>query len=98
LSTSDVPGPATNIPSNDEFFFKGNMEKPDLDFIKKHFYREGRISEEQALAIISKGSDILRKEGTLLEIEAPITSMFVYVPYTQLVLAEYMQYQVPILM
>jgi serine/threonine-protein phosphatase 2B catalytic subunit len=47
--------------------------KPNLSFLKNHFYREGRLTEDQALFIIRKGTEILRNEPNLLEMDAPIT-------------------------
>ncbi|CAG8558661.1 14190_t:CDS:10 [Rhizophagus irregularis] len=69
----DVQAPAVQIPTSDEFFSKEDPEKPDIAFLKNHFIREGRISEEQALYIISKGTEILKQEPNLLEVDAPIT-------------------------
>ncbi|TVY33403.1 Serine/threonine-protein phosphatase 2B catalytic subunit [Lachnellula subtilissima] len=42
-------------------------------FLKQHFYREGRLTEEQALYIIEEGTKILKQEPNLLEMDAPIT-------------------------
>ncbi|KAI8058202.1 serine/threonine protein phosphatase 2B catalytic subunit [Syncephalis plumigaleata] len=42
-------------------------------FLKQHLQREGRITEEQALFIIIKGSEILRSEPNLLDVDAPVT-------------------------
>ncbi|CRK15120.1 hypothetical protein BN1708_017351, partial [Verticillium longisporum] len=47
--------------------------KPDINFLKQHFYREGRLTEEQALWILKKGTEVLRAEPNLLEMDAPIT-------------------------
>ncbi|KAI8621352.1 serine/threonine-protein phosphatase 2B catalytic subunit A1 [Chytriomyces sp. MP71] len=69
----DVEAPATFIPTKEQFFSKKDPSKPDLEFLKGHFAREGRLSKEQALLIINKGMEILSKEPTLLEIAAPIT-------------------------
>lgn len=60
-------------PTDDEFWSKKDSTKPDLDFLKKHFILEGRLTEEQALQIIRKGTEILKKEPTLLDVDAPIT-------------------------
>lgn len=41
--------------------------------LKTHFHSEGRISIEAAKRIITTTTEILRKEPTVLTIEAPIT-------------------------
>ncbi|RIB17514.1 calcineurin A [Gigaspora rosea] len=69
----DVQAPAVNKPTDEEFFSKDDPEKPDIQFLKNHFYREGRITEEQALYIINKGTELLKQEPNLLEVDAPIT-------------------------
>ncbi|KAF9579008.1 3',5'-cyclic-nucleotide phosphodiesterase (PDEase) (3':5'-CNP) [Lunasporangiospora selenospora] len=69
----DVQAPAVHIPTDDLFFSKEFPERPDIEFLKDHFFREGRISEEQALYILKKGTEILRNEPNLLEVDAPIT-------------------------
>ncbi|KAI8836062.1 Metallo-dependent phosphatase-like protein [Chytriomyces cf. hyalinus JEL632] len=69
----DVEAPATFIPTNEQFFSKKDPTKPDLEFLKNHFAREGRISQEQALLILRKTTEILSNEPTLLDIAAPIT-------------------------
>ncbi|KAI1824767.1 serine/threonine-protein phosphatase 2B catalytic subunit [Xylaria intraflava] len=69
----DVQAPATFKPSDDEFFSDASHTKPNIDFLKQHFYREGRLTEEQALWIITKGTELLRQEPNLLEMDAPIT-------------------------
>lgn len=71
----DVQAPAMQIPTNEQFFnHRGqDQSKPDIAFLKNHFYREGRLSEEQALWILEKATEILRKEGNVLQVDAPIT-------------------------
>ena len=67
--------PAVTVPTNDMFFSKEFPDRPDLVFLKEHFFREGRLTEEQAIYILQKATDILRREPTLLEVDAPITGM-----------------------
>ncbi|KAI2633873.1 serine/threonine-protein phosphatase 2B catalytic subunit [Xylaria nigripes] len=69
----DVQAPATFKPSDDEFFSDASHTKPNIEFLKQHFYREGRLTDEQALWIITKGTELLRQEPNLLEMDAPIT-------------------------
>ncbi|KAL9117171.1 MAG: hypothetical protein Q9187_006295 [Circinaria calcarea] len=69
----DVQAPAFNPPTDDQFFSPLDRSKPNLQYLKQHFYREGRLTEEQALWIIQKGTEVLKSEPNLLEMEAPIT-------------------------
>ncbi|EJD05616.1 serine/threonine protein phosphatase 2B [Fomitiporia mediterranea MF3/22] len=69
----DVQAPAMFIPTNAQFFSREDPTKPDVAFLKNHFYREGRVTEEQALYILEKGTELLRAEPNLLEVDAPIT-------------------------
>ncbi|KAJ7166099.1 Metallo-dependent phosphatase-like protein [Mycena filopes] len=67
----DVPVPASHIPTADEFFAASDPTKPDIVFLENHFYQEGRLSEEQALYIIEKATEILRNEPNILALEGP---------------------------
>ncbi|RSH92295.1 3',5'-cyclic-nucleotide phosphodiesterase (PDEase) (3':5'-CNP) [Saitozyma podzolica] len=69
----DVQAPAMYVPTDDQFWSKEDRTKPDIAFLKNHFYREGRLTEEQALYILEKGGEVLRAEPNLLEVDAPIT-------------------------
>ncbi|KAF9217733.1 3',5'-cyclic-nucleotide phosphodiesterase (PDEase) (3':5'-CNP) [Podila verticillata] len=73
LIDTHVQAPAVSIPTDDMFYSKEFPDRPDIAFLKNHFYREGRISEEQAIFILQKGTELLRKEPNLLEVDAPIT-------------------------
>ena len=73
MSEVDVQAPAFNPPTDEQFFSPHDRSKPNLQFLKQHFYREGRLTEEQALWIIHKGTEVLRSEPNLLEMDAPIT-------------------------
>ncbi|KAJ3272273.1 3',5'-cyclic-nucleotide phosphodiesterase (PDEase) (3':5'-CNP) [Terramyces sp. JEL0728] len=63
----------TRICKDAEFYSKKDPTKPDLEFLKQHFFREGRLTTKQALFIIKKATEILKKEGTVLDLEAPLT-------------------------
>jgi len=73
LRPVDVQAPATSIPTEEQFFSPHDRSKPNIQFLKQHFYREGRLSEEQALWILREGTKILSEEPNLLEMDAPIT-------------------------
>ncbi|KAF9981082.1 3',5'-cyclic-nucleotide phosphodiesterase (PDEase) (3':5'-CNP) [Modicella reniformis] len=69
----DVQAPAVAVPTDEAFYSKEYPDRPDIAFLKNHFYREGRITDEQAIFILHKGTELLRKESNLLEVDAPIT-------------------------
>ncbi|KAH9974641.1 serine/threonine-protein phosphatase 2B catalytic subunit A1 [Lactifluus volemus] len=69
----EVQAPAMNIPTDDQFFSKTERGKPDIAYLKNHFYREGRINEDHALYIIEKATEILHTEPNLLYVDAPVT-------------------------
>ena len=64
-----------STPTPEQFYNKRGQDrtKPDIAFLKNHFYREGRLTEDQALWIIEQGTDVLKREPNVLEVEAPIT-------------------------
>lgn len=70
---TDVQAPAFHPPTQDQFLSPHDPTKPNLQFLKTHFYREGRLTEEQALWIIQLGTEVLKNEPNLLEMDAPIT-------------------------
>jgi serine/threonine-protein phosphatase 2B catalytic subunit len=69
----EVQAPAMLPPANDLFWSPQDHSKPNLQYLKQHFYREGRLTEDQAMWIIQTGTEILRSEPNLLEMDAPIT-------------------------
>lgn len=70
---ADVQAPAMIPPTDQQFFSPEDPSKPNLQFLKQHFYREGRLTEEQALFILEEGTKVLKQEPNLLEMDAPIT-------------------------
>ncbi|KAG2120405.1 Metallo-dependent phosphatase-like protein [Suillus discolor] len=69
----DVQAPAMNVPTDAQFFSKQDPTKPDVAFLKNHFYREGRVTEDQAIWILEKATALLRAESNVLQVDAPIT-------------------------
>ena len=67
--------PAIHIPTNELFFNEQGRDqsRPDIAFLKNHFYQEGRISEEQAMWILETATELLRKEPNVLQVDSPIT-------------------------
>ena len=61
------------IPTDDVFLSKTDG-KPDVEFLRDHFYREGRIKEEHALYIIHEATMLLLAEPNVLTIDrdAPV--------------------------
>ncbi|ODQ64438.1 Metallo-dependent phosphatase [Nadsonia fulvescens var. elongata DSM 6958] len=68
-----VPAPAWSKPTDEQFYDPIDPSKPNLEFLKNHFIREGRLTDEQTLFILKKAGDYLKSEPTLLEVDAPIT-------------------------
>jgi serine/threonine-protein phosphatase 2B catalytic subunit len=66
------------IPTPEQFYNQQGRDrsKPDVAFLKNHFYREGRVSEEQALWILETATDLLKKEPNVLQVDAPITGTY----------------------
>ena len=62
-----------SIPTEAQFFSREDPSKPDVAFLKNHFYREGRLSEEQAMYILDEATKILHSEPNVLSVDAPIT-------------------------
>jgi len=61
------------IPTDDQFFSRTEKGKPDVAFLKNHFYREGRVKEEHALYILEKATRLLRAEPNVLTVDSPVT-------------------------
>jgi serine/threonine-protein phosphatase 2B catalytic subunit len=66
-----VQVPTATIPTDDQFFSKTEKGKPDVAFLKDHFYHEGRIKEEHALYIIKEANRLLHVEPNVLTIDTP---------------------------
>ncbi|KAG6867773.1 hypothetical protein C0993_011258 [Termitomyces sp. T159_Od127] len=71
----NVPPPAANKPTDAELFriaVRGDR-RPNTAFLKDHFFREGRITEEQALFIVERTTEVLSREPNLVDVKSPVT-------------------------
>ncbi|GMM34602.1 calcineurin catalytic subunit A [Saccharomycopsis crataegensis] len=66
-----VPAPVTRKPSDDEVFLPNGL--PNHEFLKNHFYHEGRLHESQVIKILKAATELLRTEPNLLDVPAPVT-------------------------
>ncbi|ODV91906.1 hypothetical protein CANCADRAFT_30199 [Tortispora caseinolytica NRRL Y-17796] len=69
----NVPPPAWSTPSDAELFIDEEKFLPNIEFLRNHFIREGRLTEEQTLKILTKATELLSEEPNMLDLEAPIT-------------------------
>ncbi|TIA77829.1 hypothetical protein E3P98_04075 [Wallemia ichthyophaga] len=72
-AVKEVQAPAMQPPTDDQFWSSVDPTKPDIAFLKNHFYREGRLHDHQALFILHQATEILKNEPNLLNVDAPIT-------------------------
>lgn len=47
----DVQAPAFLKPTDEQFYHDETRTKPDIAFLKNHFYREGRLTDEQVCTV-----------------------------------------------
>lgn len=66
-----VEPPATFSPSDSQVFLPNGL--PNCEFLKDHFFKEGRLTVEQASRIIRDATDLLASEPNLLQVPAPVT-------------------------
>ena len=53
--------------------FAGNTKKPDYDFLKEHFLREGKLSTDHVYALVRAVKEIFKSEENVLHLDDPIT-------------------------
>ncbi|KDQ55506.1 hypothetical protein JAAARDRAFT_195874 [Jaapia argillacea MUCL 33604] len=71
----EVPEPAYSPPTDGQLWVYNDVGqvKPDIKFLKRHFFHEGRLTEDQALALIDKATEVLSTEPNLLNVSGPVT-------------------------
>lgn len=48
--------------------------KPNPKFLREHFFREGRLTEGQALFILEHTTTVLTQEPNMVDVKSPVTS------------------------
>ncbi|KAM9914004.1 hypothetical protein OXX69_001058 [Metschnikowia pulcherrima] len=66
-----VAYPATFSPDDSDVFLRNGL--PNCEYLKKHFFDEGRLQEHQALKILAMATRALAQEPNLLSVPAPVT-------------------------
>lgn len=71
-----VPPPIAHLPTDDQVFISDGRggRIPNAAFLKEHFLREGRLTENQALLILDQATKLLASEPNLVDVESPVTS------------------------
>ncbi|KAI9451336.1 Metallo-dependent phosphatase [Russula earlei] len=72
---SKVPQPVVARPTHEQFWTndRHGRRKPNPEFLREHFLREGRVTEDQALAILRQSTDLLMTERNVLKVTSPVT-------------------------
>ena len=68
-------------PTDEELFVTDTYGEllPNADFLKQHFFHEGRLTEAQALYILHQATTLLSREPNLVNVESPVTSEYTLV-------------------
>ena len=65
------PPPHHYLPS-ESLFPRGPTNPPDVNLLKNHLKKEGRILKSDALIILRQAGEMFRKEKTLIELKYPV--------------------------
>ncbi|TFK34693.1 Metallo-dependent phosphatase-like protein [Crucibulum laeve] len=71
----NVPPPEPRKPTDEQFFARDERggRKANPTFLKDHFFREGRLTEMQALFILENATALLSTEPNMVEVKSPVT-------------------------
>lgn len=76
--SSSVAAPAAVPPADCDFWLSASPPNeatlPNVALLRSHFLAEGRLTDAQATAIVTRAMEVLRSEPNLLRLPAPITS------------------------
>lgn len=75
-----VPMPAAFVPTDEQLFMNDayGRRRPNPDFLREHFLREGRLTLEQALTILRQTTDLLAAEPNILNVRSPVTGALLH--------------------
>lgn len=70
-----VPPPVATTPPDDKFYIKADNDTlhPNPPLLRDHFFREGRLTESQALFILQSATVLLSREPNLIHVQSPVT-------------------------
>ncbi|KAH9916748.1 Metallo-dependent phosphatase [Epithele typhae] len=71
-----VTPPAAHVPLDEDLFVHDKYtgrQRPNIDFLREHFFHEGRLSHKQANAILEQATDLMSREPNLLHVPSPVT-------------------------
>ena len=51
------------------------QQKPNAEFLRDFFLREGRLTESQAVALLRQATEMLAREPNMLKVKSPVTGM-----------------------
>ena len=73
-----MPEPAWRKPTDEQFYVTDirGVRRPNTEFLKQHFFKEGRITDEQVLYLLNEASNLMVKEPNLLQVQEPITGAY----------------------
>lgn len=71
----NVTQPVGYQPTDEQLFMRTTYGEllPNADFLKQHFFHEGRLTEAQALYILQQAISLLTQEPNLVNVESPVT-------------------------
>jgi hypothetical protein len=74
---AQVRQPVASRPTDEQFWMNDHhgRRKPNSEFLREHFLHEGRLTEEQALAILRQCTDMLAAAPNVLKVKSPVTGV-----------------------
>ena len=74
--------PASFLLTKEMIFSSDN--KPNLQLLRNHFTRQGKLSTDAAIELVSRARSIFDKEPNMLTLDVPIFSIQVFIIFFSL--------------